>query len=243
MLASTACPSRWSPITSWDGKRPNGRPNRSFHDREPIGDPGGPFAVNLLIPVDAREPLCTRRAADLRRLAHPPTRLNFLVCDNLDTVSWPWLAAPCQCLSLGGNQITSPGQISSIGPPSTAPGRSRPSRSGFGAARRGCSHRSANNCSRKMGILGCPASLSIRRNRAAYEIHYVHVFTKRPVARKVRPRKPMTLLSRRDALPMPRFGGFLHVLARLELFQRAQPLTHHWCFANRRLRSSSDRRA
>src|SRR5207247_2809 len=27
-------------------------------------------------------------------------------------------AAPCQCFSLGGNQITSPGRISSIGPPS-----------------------------------------------------------------------------------------------------------------------------
>src|SRR5713226_6244140 len=27
-------------------------------------------------------------------------------------------AAPCQCFSPGGNQITSPGRISSIGPPS-----------------------------------------------------------------------------------------------------------------------------
>ena len=35
-------------------------------------------------------------------------------------------AAPCQCFSPGANQTTSPGRISSIGPPRAAPGRSRP---------------------------------------------------------------------------------------------------------------------
>ena len=34
-------------------------------------------------------------------------------------------AAPCQCFSPGGNQMTSPGRISSTGPPQRWRGRSR----------------------------------------------------------------------------------------------------------------------
>src|SRR5881397_1810803 len=42
--------------------------------------------------------------------------------------------APCQCFSPGGNQITSPGRMSSIGPPRVGPGQSQPSQSGSGEA-------------------------------------------------------------------------------------------------------------
>src|SRR5207253_6708918 len=79
---------------------------------------------------------------DLAKLIFPPFRLHHLsipvlawycssVTFSIHSTNFPlspsWIAmwviavvgvAPCQCLCFGGHQITSPGRISTIGPPS-----------------------------------------------------------------------------------------------------------------------------